>query len=154
MRKIALIAFLILTCWFASDWARAADLKIAQNAVAGEPLTITTSGSGAGTLILVGPGEVIKRSIRLGENVELKPEELRHAGRWIAVIRGGDRPQSQAFWVTPGKPDQLSFLARPSRVPVNRPGVISGVAFVFDKNRNLVLQPTSVEFSLSVGGSG
>lgn len=154
MRKLALIALLILTCWFASDWARAADLKIPQNAVAGEPLSIATSGSGNGTLILVGPGEVIKRDIRLGESVEVKPEELRHAGRWIAIVRGGDRPQSQAFWVSPDKPDQLSFLARPSRVPVNRPGVISGVAFVFDKNRNLVLQPTSVEFSLSVGGSG
>jgi hypothetical protein len=154
MRKIALIAFLLLTCWFASDWARAADLKIPENAVAGEPLTIATSGSGAGTLILVGPGEVIKRSITLGESAEIKPEELQHAGRWIAIVRGGDRPQSQAFWVNPGKPDQLSFLARPSRVPVNRPGVISGVAFVFDKNRNLVLQPASVEFSLAVGGSG
>lgn len=154
MRKLALIGLLILTCWFASDWARAADLKISQNAVAGEPLSISTSGSGNGTLLLVGPGEVIKRDIRLGENVEVKPEELRHAGRWVAILRGGDRPQSQAFWVRAGKPDQLSFLARPSRVPVNRPGVISGVAFVFDKNRNLVLQPTSVEFSLSVGGSG
>jgi hypothetical protein len=154
MRKLALIALLILTCWFASEWARAADLKIPQNAVAGEPLSIATSGSGNATLILVGPGEVIKRDIRLGENVQIKPEELRYAGRWIAVVRGGDRPQSQAFWVSAGKPEQLSFLARPSRVPVNRPGVISGVAFVFDKNRNLVLQPTPVEFSLSVGGSG
>lgn len=154
MRKLVLITLLILTCWFASDWARAADLKIPQNAVAGESLTIATSGSGDGTIILVGPGEVIKRNIRLGENVEVKPEELRHAGRWVAIVRGGSNPQSQAFWVKPGKPDQLSFLARPSRVPVNRPGVISGVAFVFDKNRNLVLQPTSVEFSLSVGGSG
>lgn len=154
MRKLVLITLLILTCWFASDWARAADLKIPQNAVAGEPLSIGTSGSGSGTLILVGPGEVIKRDLRLGENVEVKAEELRHAGRWIAIVRGGDHPQSQAFWVNPGKPDQLSFLARPSRVPVNRPGVISGVAFVFDKNRNLILRPMPVEFSLSVGGSG
>ncbi len=154
MRKVALITLLILTCWFASDWARAADLKIPHNAVAGESLTLATSGSGDATLILVGPGEVVKRSIRLGEDVQIKPEELRHAGRWIAIVRGGSGPQSQAFWVSPGKPDQLSFLARPSRVPVNRPGVISGVAFVFDKNRNLVPQPTPVEFSLSVGGSG
>lgn len=154
MRKLVLIALLILTCWFASDWARAADLKIPKDAVSGEALTIGTSGSGDATLLLVGPGEVIKRGIRLGEDVQVKPEELRHAGRWIAIIRGVNNPQSQAFWVSPGKPEELSFLARPSRVPVNRPGVISGVAFVFDKNRNLVLQPTAVEFSLSVGGSG
>jgi hypothetical protein len=48
----------------------------------------------------------------------------------------------------------LSFLARPSRVPVARPGVISGIAVVFDRFQNLVLQPTPIKFSLSMDGAG
>jgi len=155
MRKIAFfIALTIVACWFAADRARAAELRIPQNATAGQPLSIGTSGSGEGTLYLIGPGEVIKQKIQLGQNIEIKPEQLRHAGRWVAVVRGGSNPQSQAFWVNPGPAENLSFLARPSRVPVAKQGVISGVAFVFDKNQNLVLQPTPVNFSLTVGGSG
>jgi hypothetical protein len=152
MRKVLLIAFLVLICWLAKDWASAAELHVPANAVAGQPLKIGTTGSGSGTLLLVGPGEVITRDVRLGDEVEIKGEELRDAGRWIAIIREGGSSQSQAFRVAPGKAETLNFLARPSRVPVNKPGVISGVAFVFDKNQNLVLEPTQVTFSLSVGG--
>jgi len=152
MRKLAFIAMTIAACWFAASRANGAELRVPDKAIAGENLTIATSGSGKGTLLLVGPGEVIKHDVQLGENAEIKGEELRHAGKWIAILRGGS-PQSQVFWVDPGKPANLSFLARPSRVPVNRPGVISGVAFTFDKFQNLVVQPTDVTFTLSVGGT-
>lgn len=152
MRKLLLIVLLVLICWLAEDWAQAAEFRVPANAVAGQPLKIATIGSGSATLYLLGPGEVIKRDVRLGDEVQIKGEELRHAGRWIAVIRGGSSSQAQAFWVAPGKAESLNFLARPSRVPVNKPGVISGVTFVFDKNQNLVLQPAQVTFSLSVGG--
>jgi len=152
MRKLAFIAMTIAACWFAASRANGAELRVPDKAVAGENLTIATSGSGKGTLLLVGPGEVIKHDVQLGENAEIKGEELRHAGKWIAIIRGSS-PQSQVFWVEPGKPANLSFLARPSRVPVNRPGVISGVAFTFDKFQNLVVQPSDVTFTLSVGGT-
>jgi hypothetical protein len=152
MRKLTFIALTIAACWFAASRANGAELRIPDKAVAGENLSIGTSGSGEGILYLIGPGEVIKHSVRLGENAEIKGEELRNAGRWIAIVRGGS-PQSQVFWVEPAKPENLSFLARPSRVPVNRAGVISGVAFTFDKFQNLVLQPTPVTFTLSVGGT-
>jgi hypothetical protein len=154
MRKLLLFLLLVLTCWVAADWARAAELKVPANAVAGEPLNIPTTGSGEATLYLIGPGQVIKRSVRLGDEVQIKGEELRHAGQWIALLREGGSTLSHVFWVQPGKAEALNFLARPSRVPVNKPGVISGVAFVFDKNQNLVLQPAQVTFSLSVGGVG
>lgn len=152
MRKIAMIALTVAACWFAASRANGAELRVPDKAVAGENFSIATSGSGEGTLLLIGPGEVIKHKIRLGENAEIKGEELKHAGRWIAIVRGGT-PHSQVFWVEPGKPENLSFLARPSRVPVDRPGVISGVAFAFDKFQNLVAQPTPVTFTLSVGGT-
>ena len=150
MRKVIYISLVIALCWFAEDCARAAELHLPQNAVAGQPLSIGTSGSG--TLYLIGPGQVIKKEFKSG-SVEIKGEELRSAGRWIAVVRG-DSNQSQVFWVKPGKPGKLNFLARPSRVPVARPNVISGVTFVFDQYQNLILDPTPVNFNLSVGGAG
>jgi hypothetical protein len=149
MRKMIYIGIVIAVCWFAADCARAAELHVPQSAVAGQPLSIGTSGSG--TLYLIGPGQVIKRDFKSG-NVEIKGEELRSAGRWIAVVRG-DANSSKVFWVKPGKPGKLNFLARPSRVPVARPNVISGVTFVFDQYQNLILDPTPVNFNLSVGGS-
>ena len=150
MRKVIYIGLIVALCWFAEDCARAAELHVPQNAVAGQPLSIGTSGSG--TLYLVGPGQVIKKEFKSG-SVDIKGEELRSAGRWIAVVRG-DSNQSQVFWVKPGKPGKLNFLARPSRVPVARPNVISGVTFVFDQYQNLILAPTPVNFNLSVGGAG
>jgi hypothetical protein len=153
MRRLVAIAITIAACWFAASRANGAELRVPEKAVAGEDLSITTSGSGEGTLLLVGPGEVIKHKITLGQNAEIKGEEVKHAGRWIAIVRGGSS-QSQVFWVEPGKPQNLSFLARPSRVPVNRPGVISGFTFTFDKFQNLVVEPTPITFSLSVAGTG
>jgi hypothetical protein len=150
MRKVIYIGLVIALCWFAADCARGAELHLPQNAVAGQPLSIGTGGSG--TLYLVGPGQVIKKEFKSGGNVEIKGEELRSAGRWIAVVRG-DSNTSQVFWVKPGKPGKLNFLARPSRVPVARPNVISGVTFVFDQYQNLILDPTPVNFNLSVGGA-
>ena len=151
MRKVIYIGLVIALCWFAADCARAAELHLPQNAVVGQPLSIGTGGSG--TLYLVGPGQVIKKEFKSGGNVEIKGEELRSAGRWIAVIRG-DSNQSQVFWVKPGKPGKLNFLAHPSRVPVARPNVISCVTFVFDQYQNLILDPTPVNFNLTVGGAG
>jgi hypothetical protein len=153
MRRLVAIAITIAACWFAASRANGAEIRVPEKAVAGQDLSIATSGSGEGTLLLVGPGEVIKHKITLGQNAEIKGEELKHAGRWIAIVRGGS-PQSQVFWVEPGKPANLSFLARPSRVPVNRPSVISGFVFTFDKFQNLVVDPTPITFTLSVGGTG
>lgn len=105
MRKVIVVSLLIAVCWFAADCARAAELNLPKEAVAGQPLTIGTSGSG--TLYLIGPGEVIKREFKSG-TVEIKGEELRSAGRWIAAVHG-DANQSQVFWVKPGKPEISTF---------------------------------------------
>ena len=154
MRKLIFFVFMAFTCWFAADSARGAELRLPQNAVAGEPMTVGTSGSGSGTLLLVGPGQIIKRDVKLGSEVQIKGEELHSAGKWIAILRSGGSPQSTAFWVKPGQPASLSFLARPSRVPVAQHNGISGTVFIFDKFNNLVLESTPVNFNLSVNGSG
>lgn len=154
MRKLILIALITAVCWFAVDSANASDLKLPQDAVAGQPISIGLGGSGDGTLYLIGQGQMIKRDVKLGNDVAIKGEELRSAGRWVAVLRSGGTSQSQIFWVKPGPPENLSFLARPSRVPVHQQGAITGTVFLFDKFNNWVLQPTPVNFSLSVNGSG
>jgi hypothetical protein len=147
-------AFLVALGLGAVTWAQGNNLLVPQHAVAGQAVAIETSGEGSATLLLVGPGQVIKREVRLGSPVEIKTEELRSAGRWIAILKAGGNSSSHEFFVDPGPAESLSFLARPSRVPVARPSVISGVVFVFDKYENLVLQPASVKFALSVEGSG
>jgi hypothetical protein len=154
MSKLAIVGAVLAVCWLAPARAQAAELRLPESAVAGQPLSIGTSGEGEARVYLVGPAQVIQRKIRLGSNVEIKGEELRSAGRWIAILREGDRASSRVFWVKPGRPENLNFLARPSRVPVARPGVISGVAFVFDRYENFVLEPVPVKFSLAVGDTG
>jgi hypothetical protein len=152
MRKFILFASITVAL---SVLARASDLRVPEKSVAGEGVTIGVGGTGDGVLYLIGPSQVIKRAVRLDQEnqVAIKGEELRSAGRWVAVLRSAGNSQSQAFWVTPARPENLSFLARPSRVPVDRRGVISGMAFVFDSYQNFALQPAPVKFSLSVGDS-
>lgn len=154
MRKLIFFVFMAFACWFAADSARGAELRLPQNAVAGQPIPIGTSGSGDGTLLLIGPGQVIKHDVKLGSNVQIKAEELHSAGKWIAILRSGGNPQSVVFWVKAGQPANLSFLARPSRIPVAQRNGISGTVFIFDKFNNLIVQPTPVNFNLSVNGSG
>ena len=45
MRKKIFAGLIIALCWFAADRARAAELHLPQNAAAGQPLSIGTSGS-------------------------------------------------------------------------------------------------------------
>jgi len=150
MRKLILAGFVIAVCWFAEDVARAQEVKPPQSAVAGESVTLGTTGSGDATLIVVGPGAAIKKQIKLGEDVTLTNEEVRYAGQYVAIV--GE--SAAHFYVSPGAAAKINFLARPSRVPVSTPDVISGVAFIFDNNNNLVLAPTAVKFELSVNGNG
>ena len=150
IRKLLLAVLLVAACWFAAYTAHAAELHAPEHAVAGTSATIHTRGSGEATFYLIGPGHSEQRKIKLGEDVSLSPQSLRESGRYLAIVRHGAATDSAWFYVSPGKPASLNFLARPSRVPVDRHDVISGVAFVFDAYHNLVLDPTPVNFQLSV----
>jgi hypothetical protein len=134
---------IIALCWFADYVAKAADVQVPAKAVAGTEVSLPTSGSG--TLYLFGPGTAIKKDVKSGENFTFA---AKNAGRYTAVLNG----QASTFTVAPGQPDDVAFLARPSRVPASMKNVISGTVFLFDQNRNLVLAPTPVKFDLSVAG--
>lgn len=133
--------------------AFAQDLKPPGDAVAGSVTKLDTTGSGDATLYLVGPATAIKRTVKLGKPIELKPAELAAAGVYTAVLKGGGASVTRSFYVAPAQPSNIVFLARPSRVAVEQKNAISGVVFVFDSNKNLALAPAGVKFDLTLGGA-
>lgn len=151
IRRVLLALLVLAMCWFAEDAAAAAELKAPPSPVAGAEMSLATSGSGSATFYLVGPATRLKRSVRLGEPIRLEPEEVSAAGRYTAILEG-DGGATVSFYVAPAKPAELSFLARPSRVPAATPDGISGVVFPFDRDQNLVIEPLPVRFDLNVGG--
>jgi hypothetical protein len=151
MRKFLLGVVMIAMCWFAAYAAHAAELEPPAHAVADAGFDIKTSGSGSDTLILIGPATALKREVTLGQPVSIAGDEARAAGRYIATLASSDSGGKE-FFVSPGKAADLVFLARPSRVATAQKDAISGVAFVFDEYKNLVLAPTPVKFALSVEG--
>ncbi len=144
MRRVLGYIFLMLACLFAAGVARAADLQVPRTVTAGSGFTVQSPG---GTLYLFGPASAVKRKVESG-SVQIEGEEIKAAGLYTIVI--GDA--AETFFVSEAKPANVAFLARPSRVPAARPGAISGSAFVFDQYNNLVLEPTKVDFKLSVEG--
>src|SRR5690349_6021933 len=134
-------------CWFASYAAHAQSLEVPKQVTAGNGFSMGNNGSG-GEFVLVGPAGIVKKNVNSGEAIDIAPEDIRVAGHYQAIL-GSDATD---FFVHPSKPAALTFLARPSRVPAGAKGVITGVAFVFDDYKNLVLAPTPVKFDLAVDG--
>ncbi len=114
---------------------------------AGSTFSIANTGAGQGTFYLVGPGVVSKRTVNLGDNIVVPGSDVRHAGRYTAILCASDCDAAH-FYVRALEPARLRFLVHPSRVEVGEPNAISAVAFVFDKYLNLVLAPNNVEFHI------
>jgi len=132
--------------------AQSPGLHVPASVEAGAQFAIPTQGNGKGTFYLVGPGDSIKQDIELGRDIQLVPEQLRSAGRYVAVVCG-DPCQSAAFYVVPAKAAALSLLVHPSRVPVGQPDAISAVAFPFDNFHNLVLTPLTIDFRMTLNNA-
>jgi len=132
--------------------AQDAPFRVPTDAVAGQGVSIATTGRGSATFYLSGPSISLKRDVQLGQNIELTAKELQSAGRYVAVLCAGSC-SSSGFFVAPGKPAVLTFLVHPSRAPVAVNDVISGVALPFDQFHNLVLASATVQFQLTPKGS-
>jgi hypothetical protein len=138
--------------YLASGYALAAGsaLQAPARIEAGNPFSISTTGSGKAVLYVVGPQQVLRREIQLGANVAFERGDLHNAGIYLVVLTGsGVNETAQLQVVADHQPAKLSFLASPSRAPVDQRDGISGVAYVFDTFHNLILQPTPVEFQVS-----
>ncbi len=121
---------------------------------AGTAFSVPTSGSGDATLYIVGPGSAIERKVHLGEDVAFEADDLDNAGHYIAILTGSSSASTQFDVIPSNQPASLSFLAKPSRLAVNRPEGISGVTYIFDIFGNLLLKPQDVSFQLSDATGG
>jgi hypothetical protein len=125
-------------------------MSVPHNVTAGNSLSIPTTGTGTGTLYIVGPGQALRRNVQMGQPITIAQGDLYSAGHYLAILVNGSTTETDEFDVVPAsQPKTLSFLARPSRIPVGLHGGISGAAYVFDKYNNLITQPIPVSFALS-----
>ena len=130
--------------------AQSGGLQLPTAVEAGSSFSIQSAGSGKAVLYIVGPAQVLRRDVQLGETTSFAAGDLHNAGHYVVVLVGGSSTETGAFDVTAAnQPTSLSFIAKPSRLPVDLHDGISGVAYVFDTFQNLVLQPTQVSFQLS-----
>jgi hypothetical protein len=132
----------------ASLWAQS-ELGFPKKVEAGSAFSVQLPGSGQGTLYIVGPGKAIKRDVRLGDAVSFPIGTFPNAGHYVAVLGGGENASGEFDVVPSEKASDLSFLAKPSRLPVGVRNGISGAVYVFDSYRNLITTPTQVQFELT-----
>jgi hypothetical protein len=125
----------------------ASDLQAPPTVSAGTGFSIAAGGSGDATFYLVGPAQVSKRQVQLGNGIAVEPAEVQHAGRYTAVVCSS-QCDTVHFYVTAGNASRLSLIVHPSRVPVAQTNAISAVAFLFDKFHNIVFSPSSVKFTV------
>ncbi len=117
---------------------------------AGSAFSVQFQGNGQGTLYIVGPGQVVKRDVRLGETIYFPAGSLCNAGHYLAILSENSSSSMGEFDVLPGgKPADVSFLAKPSRLPVGLRNGITGAVYVFDGYHNLIASPMLVQFELA-----
>jgi hypothetical protein len=138
----ALLGFLLANRCFGQE------LTPPRQAIAGNPLSFSTTGSGSATFYLFGPGSAVKQDVHLGQSIEVRAEDVVTAGRYTAIVCS-DTCHAEHFFVAAGAPASMSFLAHPSRAMVKQNDSISGVAFPFDKYENLILSPVNVNFEMT-----
>jgi hypothetical protein len=144
-------AILLLSCL---GWTQVEGIHAPEKATAGSAVTLTSEGSGEGNLYLVAPDQTSSRQVKVGESMQLSPDQTRAAGRYLAILcpAKAEGCKSASFWIDGDKVSSLSFIVHPSRVPVGRGDAISGIVFSFDRYQNLVLARAPVQFRLSSGG--
>ena len=125
-------------------------LSVPKSIEAGSAFSIQNAGSGEATLYIVGPGQVLKRTVQLGTPTYFPAGSICNAGHYVVILAQAGGTSTGSFDVTPvSAPASLSFLAKPSRLPVGLHDGITGAVYVFDVYHNLIAAPTPVSFELS-----
>lgn len=151
-RSLLLGSMLFATITSAS--AEAAHMILPKRAEAGKPFVIQTTGTGKAVIYIVGFGQAIRQEVQLGEAMSVAAGVLHNAGHYQAVLAVASESETGDFDVVPSpEVARVSFLAKPSRLPVGLRDGISGAVYVFDAYQNLIMAPTPVSFQLS-GGAG
>jgi hypothetical protein len=130
--------------------AQEASVRLPTTVEAGSAFSIQSAGSGQATLYIVGLGQVLKRDVQLGETAFFPAGSLISAGHYLVALAGTSSTQNGSFDVVSAhKPANLSFLAKPSRLPVGLHDSITGAVYVFDGYHNLIAAPAPVSFELA-----
>jgi hypothetical protein len=146
-RQLFLVWILLL---ISAQLVTAQSLNLPGKITAGEPFSVEIGGSGKATLYIVGLGQVIKRDVQMGQTASFETGTLHSAGLYVVTLTNDSGTESKSLEVVPAtQPGDLSFLAKPSRLPVGLRNGITGAVYVFDPYKNLITQPTSINFTLS-----
>lgn len=130
--------------------AQMESLSLPKTVEAGSSFSIQSAGNGRAALYIIGPDEVMKRDVQLGETMHFSAGSFCNAGHYIVILAQASGAETGSFDVTPARtPADLSFLAKPSRLAVNQHDGITGAAYVFDGYGNLIAAPTPVAFELT-----
>jgi hypothetical protein len=147
-RMPILLASLSLAISAAS--AQSGNLNVPPRIEASAAFSIQCGGSGKATLYIAGPSQLIKRDVQLGEAASFPAGSIGNAGHYVVFLSSPSVNETGSLEVVPAdKPADLTFIAKPSRLPVSLQGGITGAAYVFDSYRNLIMKPQSVSFELS-----
>jgi hypothetical protein len=132
-------------------FAQGRSMSAPKSIQAGDAFAIQTTGSGKAALFIIGPGQVLKHDVQLGNAASFAAGSLYNAGRYLVLLETESSAESDSLDVLPAsKATELSFLAKPSRLPVGLREGITGAVYVFDAYHNLIVTPTAVSFELSV----
>jgi hypothetical protein len=130
--------------------AQGESMSLPKTVEAGNAFSIQITGRGKAVLYIVGPGQVLRRDVQLGEKTTFPAGSLYNAGHYLAILVQASSTDDGSFDVVPAsQPADLSFLAKPSRLPVGLHSAISGTVYVFDAYHNLITAPTPVSFELA-----
>lgn len=150
--SLLLVAGLAFGC--TSVFAQSGELTLPKSIQAGAAFSIQSSGSGKGTLYIAGPGQFIKQDVQLGGSIEVATGALYNAGHYSIWLTSDSSTQTGSIDVTPAqKVSDLTFIAKPSRLPVALHNAITGSAYVFDAYGNLITKPMQITFQLTNQGS-
>jgi len=131
-------------------FAAGGKMSVPKSIEAGSSFSIQTPGSGNAALFIVGTGQVLKRDVQLGQTVYFAGGSLYNAGHYLVVLQGNSSTETESLDVVPAsKPASVSFLAKPSRLPVGIHAGITGAVYVFDSYHNLISDPMPLSFELS-----
>lgn len=150
--RIGALALLLSSAGLAL--AQGSTMTAPKQVVAGQAFTIETSGSGLAVLYINGPGQSLRQPVQLGQPVSIPAGSLHNAGSYLVLLAASGTVDKATLDVTPEtQVAQVSFLAKPSRLPVGLHGGITGAVYLFDSYQNLITRPQPVTFQLR-GGSG
>ncbi len=130
--------------------AQSGSLILPHTVEAGRSFSIQNAENGKSILYIVGPGQVLMLDVQHGKTISIAAGLLYNAGHYLAISIGNTSTESGSFDVIPTtQPSSLSFLAKPSRLPVGIKNGISGAVYIFDAYHNLITTPETVSFTLS-----